>query len=527
MTRFATALLFAACALAAQSRATNLTVCTESAPDGFDIAQYESAVTNDAAGLTIYDQLLLFKPGTTEVIPGLAEKWEISANGLDYTFHLRAEARWPNGDAVTADDFVAGLRRGADPATGSSYSEILAPIANAAAVTAGKLPPAQLGVDAVDAVTLHIRLKAPAPYFLGLLSHSTTYPIHRPSLATYGAGFARAGKLVSNGAYALSEWVVQSQVTLKRNPYYWDNAHTTIDQVIYYPTEDLNTELKRYRTGELDYTYEIPLVQANWIRQTFGSQLRIATYAGTYYYGYNLTRPPFKDNVKLREALALAIDRELIVNKVMNGVAMPAYGWVPPGMWNYTPQVPAWAHWTREQRIAQARKLYAEAGYTPDHPAQVEVRYNTHEDHKRIAVVIAAMWKQHLGVETTLVNEEFKVFLNNRKLKRVTQAFRSSWIADYNDASAFADILRSTHGQNDSGYVSASYDALLAQIGAEPDMVRRRELLEQAERQVLTDWPVLPIYYYVSKHLVKPYVQGWEDNILDYHYSKDLRLAAH
>ncbi|HVT34451.1 MAG TPA: ABC transporter substrate-binding protein, partial [Nevskiaceae bacterium] len=263
------------------------------------------------------------------------------------------------------------------------------------------------------------------------------------------------------------------------------------------------------------------------IRRTFGGELRIAPYAGNYYYGYNLTQPPFKDNPKLREALALAIDRELIVSKVMNGVALPAYGWVPPGMWNYTPQQPAWAAWTREQRIARARQLYAEAGYDAQHPAQVEIRYNTHEDHKRIAVVIAAMWKQYLGVQATLVNEEFKVFLNNRKLKRATQAFRASWVADYDDASAFSDILRSTHGENDSGYVSAAYDALLAQAAVEPDVARRRELLQQAERQVLTDWPVLPIYYYVSKHLVKSYVQGWEDNILDYHYSKDLRIAPH
>lgn len=461
------------------------------------------------------------------VIPGAAERWQVSSDGLEYVFHLRADARWSNGDAVTAEDFAAGLRRSADPATASSFSQILSPIVNAGAVTAGKLPPQALGVEALDALTLRIRLKGPAPYFLGLLSHASTYPIHRGSLAQYGAGFARPGKLVSNGAYQLSEWVVQSQVTLTRNPHYWNNAGTVIDKVIYYPTEDINSELKRYRAGELDYTYEIPLVQAKWIRENLGRDLRIATYAGNYYYGFNLTQPPFKDNPKLRAALTLAIDRDVIINKVMNRVALPAYGWVPPGVWNYTPQQPAWAAWPRDQRIAEAKRLYAEAGYSGDHPAEVEIRYNTHEDHKRIAIVIAAMWKQSLGVRAKLVNEEFKVFLNNRKLKRVTQAFRASWVADYDDASAFADILHSTHGQNDSGYNNPRYDALLAQAAAESDVMRRRALLEEAERMVLSDWPVLPIYYYVSKHLVKPYIAGWQDNILDYHYSKDLKILAH
>lgn len=474
----------------------------------------------------LYEGLMSISP-VGEVIPGAAQSWEISADGREYRFHLRESARWSNGDAVTAEDFAFALRRSADPRTASNYSQILAPIENAEAVTRGALPPSALGVEALDAHTLRIRLIAPTPYFLGLLSHSTTYPLHRPSFQEYGAGFSRPGRLVSNGAYRLSEWVVQSQVTLLRNTHYWNNAVTTIDKVIYYPTEDLNSELKRYRAGELDYTYEIPLVQANWIRQHFGRELRIATYAGTYYYGFNLTRPPFKNNPALRKALALVVDRDVIVNKVLNGVAKPAYGWVPPGISHYTPQLPEWATWPRERRLAEARRLYAEAGYSAQKPAEIEIRYNTHEDHKRIATVIAAMWKQALGVRATLVNEEFKVFLNNRNLRRVTQAFRASWIADYDDASAFLDILHSAHGQNDSGYHDPGYDALLAQAAREPDAQRRREMLQSAERRLLEDGPILPIYFYASKHLVKPWIEGWQDNVLDYHYSKDLRILAH
>lgn len=519
--------LLAADAAAAPALAREQVLRAGNGPEPATLDPHKSEGVSDANILRdLYEGLTSVSP-TGAVIPGAAERWDISADGLEYVFHLRDAARWSNGDALTAEDFVFGLRRSADPRTASNYSQILTPILNADAVTSGHQPPETLGVDALDTHTLRIRLKAPTPYFLGLLSHSTTYPIHRASYERYGAGFARPGRLVSNGAYQLAEWVVQSQVTLRRNPHYWNNAATSIDTVIFVPTEDLNSELKRYRAGELDVTYEIPLVQAPWIREHFGRQLRVATYAGTYYYGYNLTRPPFKGSPALRRALALVVDRDVIVNKVLKGVAKPAYGWVPPGVWNYTPQQPEWATWSRERRLAEARRLYAQAGFTAEHPAEVEIRYNTNEDHKRIATVIAAMWKQTLGVRTSLVNEEFKVFLNNRNLKRVTQAFRASWIADYDDASAFLDILHSTHGQNDSGYKNPVYDALLAQAAHEPDLARRRELLQQAERVALDDDPLLPIYYYVSKHLVKPWVDGWQDNILDYHYSKDLRILEH
>ena len=461
-----------------------------------------------------------------EVIPAAAERWAVSDDGLEYTFTLREGLRWSNGDAVTAEDFVAGLRRTVDPSTGSGYASMLGVIADAEAITSRRLPPERLGVEVLDARTLRIRLVAPTPYLPGLLTHAAAYPIHRASLKKYGRDFARVGRLVSNGAYRLAEWTVQSRVVLERNPDYWNDVQTRIDTVIYYPTEDLNSELKRYRADELDISSAIPTSQAPWIRVNLGPELHLAPYLGSYYYGFNLTRPPFKDQTALRRALSMAVDREIIVEKVLHGVALPAYGWVPPGVANYTPQAPLWAGWTREQRHAEAQRLYAEAGYSDVRPLDVEIRYNTQDDNKRIAVVIAAMWKQTLGVRVTLINEEWKVFLQNRRLKKVTQAFRSSWIGDYDEALAFAEILRSTHGRNDSGYVSERYDALLAQAALEPEPGRRRALLEEAERVALGDAPILPIYYYLSKHLVKPNVKGWQDNILDYHYSKDLRLEA-
>ncbi|GAC1632256.1 MAG: ABC transporter substrate-binding protein [Nevskia sp.] len=517
------ALLAASVSVEAQAL-TELRIGNGGEPETLD-PQRASGVSTGNVVRDLYEGLTAIAP-SGEAIPAAAERWSVDAGGLSWTFTLREALRWSNGEPLTAEDFVRGLRRTVDPATGSGFAGMLAILVNARAIVGGRLPAAQLGVEAVDARTLRIRLAAPAPYLPGLLSHPSTFPIHGPSLEKYGRDFARPGRLVSNGAYRLAEWTVQARVVLERNPAYWNDARTGIDRVVYYPTEDLNSELKRYRAGELDISSAIPTAQAPWIRAKLGAELHVARYLGSYFYGYNLTRPPFKDQPLLRQALSMAVDRELIADKLLHGLALPAYGWVPPGVAGYTPQKPAWSEWPRARRLAEAQRLYAAAGYSAAHPLQVEIRYNTQDDNKRIAVVVAAMWKQALGVEVSLVNEEWKVFLQNRRLRQLTQAFRSSWIGDYDDASAFAEILRSTHGRNDSGYVSPAYDALLDTAAQEPDAARRRAALEAAERLVLADAPILPIYYYASKHLVKPRVEGWQDNILDYHYSKDLRLAA-
>ncbi|HHQ15066.1 MAG TPA: peptide ABC transporter substrate-binding protein [Chromatiales bacterium] len=459
------------------------------------------------------------------LVPGAAESWTVSENGRVYTFNIRENGRWSNGDPVTAKDFEFGLRRSVDPATLSLYSSILFPIENAEAIANGELPPDALGVEAVDDHTLVIRLRAPTPYLPGLLTHSSTYPVHRPSLEQYGAAFARAGRLVSNGPYRLVEWAVQSHIRLQRNEYYRDDEHTEIDEVWYYPTENQDVELKRYRAGELDITESLPYQQLGWIRENLGEQLRIAPYLGSYYYGLNLTRPPFKDNPKLRSALAMAIDRDIITEKVTGAGEIPAYGWVPP-VAGYEGQQPDWAAWTQAERNERARQLYSEAGYSKARPLTVELLYNTQENHKRIAVAIAAMWKQTLGVRTKLLNQEWKVFLSTRANKD-TQIFRAGWIGDYNDAYSFAQLMHSTNEQNDSGYHSAEYDALLDQAAIEPDPVRRAELMQQAERVLLRDLPIIPIYFYVSKHLVKPWVGGFVPNVMDHHQSKHLYILAH
>jgi oligopeptide transport system substrate-binding protein len=460
------------------------------------------------------------------VVPGAARAWEVSADGTVYLFHMREDGRWSNGDPVTARDFEYGLRRSVDPATLSNYSIMLRPILNAEEVIAGELPPEALGVRAIDDLTLEIRLEAPTPYFLGVLSHSSAYPVHRPSVERYGTRWARPGRLVSNGAYRLKDWVMQSHIIMERNPYYWDDANTTIDEVWFYPIENQSTELQRYRADALDLTYDLPFRQLGWIRENLPDELVISEYLGVYYFGLNTTQPPFKDNVELRRALNLAVDREILTQQVTTAGEIPAYGYVPAAA-NYEQVVPEWAHWTQEERVAEARRLYEAAGYSRDNPLKVQILYNTHENHRTISVAIASMWKEALGVEVELVNQEWKVYLETRRTKQTTQVFRAGWIGDYNDAYNFLEILHSQSGLNDPGWNNPDYDALLEAAANEIDLERRAELMHQAEQLVMEDVPVIPVYFYVTKRLVKPWVGNYRPHVQDFILTKDLKILKH
>lgn len=463
-----------------------------------------------------------------DLIPGAAERWELSDDGLTYTFHIRQNAKWSNGDPVTAHDFEYGFKRVVNPKTLSDYALTLASIVNAAEIIQGDKPTDELGVKALSNTELEIKLVGPTPYFLGLLTHSTTYAVHKPSVEKYGDRYARPGNLVSNGAYKLDDWVVNKYVKLVRNKQYWDDQNTTIEEVYYYPTEDMNAAIRQYRAGEVDFTYnQIAATQMPWIKQNLADELQITPYLGVYYYSLNFTREPFKDNPKLRQALSMALDREVIAEKVMQGDFIPAYGFVPKGTANYETWEYPWKDLPMAERIKQAQKLYAEAGYSKSNPLKVEFRYNTQENHKRIGLAVAAMWKQALGVEMSLLNQEWKVFLEVRKQKKETQVARDAWIGDYNDAYSFLELHGSKHELNNSGYVSAKYDDLLAQSRVEFDVDKRAQILRQAEQVALEDYAVIPIYYYVSPRLVKPYVAGYDHNIMDHHYTKNFYILEH
>jgi oligopeptide transport system substrate-binding protein len=456
--------------------------------------------------------------------PAAAESWTVSPDGLEYRFTLREDLRWSNGDPVVAADYVAGMRRLVDPATASPYAQFIDPVLNAAAITRGEKPPESLGVSAPDERTVIVRLAAPAPYLLGLLAQPPTYPLHQASFAANGAEYTRPGRLVSNGAFVLEDWVLGSRVIAHRNPRYWNDAQTKIERVHYVHIGDAGTELRQYRAGQLDFTYVVPQQQFQWIRQNLAGELHVVPQLSVYYYGFNLTRPPFKDQPGLRRALSMVIDRDRLVTAVTGVGEAPAWGWVPRGIWNYTPQQFDYAALPHEARVAEARRLYAEAGYSAEKPLEIELRYSSGDTHNRVAVAIAAMWQEALGVKTQLYAEEFRALLQSIQ-RRDTQVFRSSWVADFNDAYTFAQLLKSDFGINLTGYSNPRYDALLAEAERQVDVARRRELLQEAERVLLADHPVLPLYFYVNKHLVKPWVRGWSDNVMNVVYSKDLSLG--
>jgi len=457
-------------------------------------------------------------------IPAAASAWTVSTDGLTYEFTLRSGLRWSNGDVVTAEDFAFALRRLVDPATASAYAAIVDMIDGAAQITAGKRDVASLGVTVPDPTKLVVRLRAPTAFLPGIFAHPSTFPVHRPTLEKWGREFTRPGKSVSNGAFVLSSWAIGSSVTAKRNPYYWNNANNRIDVVRFHHVSDQSAELRRYRAGELDITYVVPPAQFAWVRENLPTELHVAPQLSTYYYGFNLTRPPFKDNPGLRRALSMVIDRETLTRSVTGRGELPAYGWVPPGIDQYTPQVPDWAALSLAERVAQAKQLYAQAGYSASRPLKTEIRYNADESHTRIALAVASMWKETLGVEATLVGEEFKVLLSNINHAQITQVFRSSWIGDYNDALTFAQYLKSDFGINMPHYSNPQYDQLILAAEVEIDRAKRRAMLEQAERLMLVDQPLVPLYFYVSKHLVKPWVSGWRNNVMNVTYSKDLAI---
>jgi oligopeptide transport system substrate-binding protein len=455
-------------------------------------------------------------------IAGAAESWSMSGDGRVYTFELRPDLRWSNGDPLTAEDFVAGLRRLVDPATASQYAQVVDVIENASDIVAGKKPVDSLGVAAPDAATVVISLATPAPYLPGLLAHPSCSPLHRPSFQKLGERFARAGEQVSNGAFVLQEWLQGSYIRATRNRHYWNDAANRIDGVKYLQIADENAELRAYRAGEMHITAVMPRGQFDWIRENLAAEMHVAPQMSTYYYGFNLDRPKFQD-VRVRRALSLVIDRERLANSVLRVGELPAYGWVPPGVFNYQSQVFDYASMPMPQRIAEAQKLLAAAGYTRDKPLDLELRYNNGEVHTKCAVAVASMWKEALGVTARLAGVEFKSMIQDID-RRDIDMYRLSWVGDYNDPYTFLQYMRAGFGINLMHYASREYDALLDAAAQQVDVLKRRSLLEQAERTALADHPLVPLYFYVNKHLVKPEVRGWYDNVMNVYYSQDLAL---
>ncbi|PWC31488.1 hypothetical protein TSO352_31210 [Azospirillum sp. TSO35-2] len=475
----------------------------------------------------LFEGLLVYGPDG-RLLPGVAESWDVSEDGLTYSFHLRANAKWSNGDPITADDFIYSLRRAVAPHGGPAAANLRL-IEKADAVMAGTAPPTQLGVTATDPATLRIRLSTPAPYFLALLSSDNmALPVHRASVEANGDRWTEPGKLVSNGAYTLAEWQRGKPLVVTRNPNYYAKDSVSIDRVVFHPVADPDEEMKLYRAGLLHVTNEVPQEQVKWISLSQPKEFWNKPYLATYYYALNLTAEPFKGNPTLRKALSLAINRQTIVEKVTRAGEMPAYGLVPPVVPNYRRPLPAYVAEPMERRLEDARRLFADAGYGPSQPLKLEILYNTSDNNDAIATAVRSQWETAFGkgLIVTTVSVDRTEYLK-RRARRDFQVVRAAWIGDIADPTAFLNLMLSTAQppRNDPGYHNAKYDALLAKAAATIDTPERAKLLVEAERMMVDDVPVLPIYHFATKSLVSTQVKGWTFNIRDVHPSRFLSIG--
>ncbi len=487
--------------------------------------QHRTATSYEAHILRDLYEGLLAHDAEANVIPGVAESWTVSDDGTVYTFTLRNDARWSNGDPVTAGDFVFSLRRIMDPETAATYANILYPIGNAEAINQGERDPAELAVAALDDRTLQITLTAPTPYFLELLTHQTGLPVHPGSVAEHGDAFAQPGTMVSNGAYRLVEWVPNAQIILERNPYFHDAENVSIDRVVFYPTEDRSAALRAFRAGELHTNNDVPHDQIRWLQENMPENFRSAAYLGTYFYALNHEDEVLSDP-DVRRALSMAIDRAFIVEEIVDGGYAAAYSFVPPGIGNYGE--PAYAEYRGEpmaERVDEAIELMEAAGFGPGNPVTLELRYNTSENHRKVAVAIADMWAP-LGVSVELFNTDVATHYAHLRDRGDFDVARAVWIGDYSDPQNFLFMVESDNtGFNYARYENPEYDALMDLAAATVDLEDRAAILYEAEEIFMEDLPFIPIYHYVSLNLVADTVQGWQDNIQNIHPTRFLRIA--
>ncbi|CAI9396917.1 TPA: oligopeptide ABC transporter substrate-binding protein OppA [Citrobacter amalonaticus] len=460
--------------------------------------------------------------------PGVAEKWE-NKDFKVWTFHLRKDAKWSDGSPVTAHDFVYSWQRLANPNTASPYASYLqyGHIVNIDDIVAGKKPPTDLGVKAIDDNTFEVTLSEPVPYFYKLLVHSSVSPVPKAAVEKYGEKWTQPANIITNGAYKLKDWVVNEHIVLERNPNYWDNAKTVINQVTYLPIASEVTDVNRYRSGEIDMTYNnMPIELFQKLKKEIPNEVHVDPYLCTYYYEINNQKAPFTD-VRVRTALKLALDRDIIVNKVKNQGDLPAYSFTPPYTDGAKLTQPEWFGWTQEKRNEEAKKLLAEAGYTAEKPLTFNLLYNTSDLHKKLAIAAASIWKKNLGVNVKLENQEWKTFLDTRHQGNYDVS-RAAWCADYNEPTSFLNMVLSDSSNNTTHYKSPAFDKILADALKATNEEQRTELYGKAEQQLDKDSAIVPVFYYVNARLVKPWVGGYTGkDPMDNIHVKDLYIIKH
>ncbi|EPY1565093.1 ABC transporter substrate-binding protein [Raoultella planticola] len=461
-----------------------------------------------------------------EIEPRLAEKWENKDNTV-WTFHLRPGVTWSDGTAITAQDIVWSWQRLVSPLTASPYSSYPGNmhIANAQEIAEGKKAPETLGVKAVDDVTLEVTLTQPNAALLAMLAHPSLVPIDKVLVNRFGEQWTKPEHIVTSGPYKLSAWVVNERIVAERNPRYWDNEHTVINKVTWLPIHSEAADVNRYKAGEIDIVYTVPINQFAQLKKTMGDQLNVSPQLATYYYEFNTTRPPFNDP-RVRLALNMALDKDIIAEKVLGQGQRPAWLISQPDIGGVKLQNPDYASWPRDKRIAEAKKLLSEAGYSDSHPLVFNLLYNTSESHQRVAIAASSMWKKNLGVEAKLQNQEWKTMLDTMHTHNF-DAVRYAWIADYDDAATFLNNFRTGDSENTSQYSNPAYDEALKNAAKASDGVARGKYYQQAEDLLAKDVPAVPVYHYVRTHLVKPWVGGFTPDKLGYYFTKDMYIKKH
>lgn len=455
-----------------------------------------------------------------QMIGGIAESWEVSDDGLVWTFKLRPDLAWSDGRPLTAEDVVWSFQRLMDPKTGARYAANLYVLKGGRAVNQGG-PMAQLGVSAPDPRTVRFELERPISYFPRILTSNATVPVPRHSIEANGRNWTKAGVLVSNGAFTLTEWVPNTRITIRKNPRFFDSSNVKLDGVIYYPTDNTGTLVNRYRAGEVDVILNFPPDQTEFLRKSFGDEVQVSPNQGLYYFIFNTKKAPF-DNVKVREALSIAIDREAITRQVLKGEGEPAWSLVPSDISDYERIASPVASVPIADRVARARALLAEAGYGPARPLTIDLRYDSKEESRQIAVAMNEMWKK-IGVNASLKASDFRGIVGDARAGRF-DLIRYQWFAPYDDPSTFLALVRGRSATNLTGYSNPRYDAALAAADREADEGARMAQLARAEALVMNEYPVMPIYFTTARRIVSSRVKGWDPSSGDNMQSRWLSL---
>ena len=468
-------------------------------PAVIDLISESQIVGDMLLGLTTED-------ASSNPIPGAAQSWETSEDGLTWTFHLR-DHKWSDGVPVTAEDFVFAWQRLLDPKTAAPYAYYLYPIKNARDVAAGRQPLTALGIAATDEKTLVVTLENPLPFMTEFLTHQTAYPVPRHAIRAKGAEWTRPGNFVSNGPYVLRDWIPDDHVTLVKNQRFYDAANVTIDVVNYFPTPDGDAALRRLRAGELDTQDPIPPLQIDFLRANMANALKITPTLTIVYASINLARKPL-DDVRIREALNLAVERETLVDRILKLGDLPAYNMVPPGTANYPAGVAMrFKTMAFETRVARAQELMRAAGYTAERPLHITLATTTNAVTRQTIAPLQEMWRK-IHVDLEVIQSDTQV--NYQKLEDGDfDVGTALWIADYNDPSNFLDVLRTGGGNNYGHYSNKNYDTLLDKAAAERDLEKRGQMLAQAEQMMLDDYPAVFIRFQAQPAIVQPYVRGW------------------